>query len=343
MPLFSADHERSPAIDHAIDRPVQRTSAVSAVTASSEGRSSRGSGSRPKHAATSTPAAVTRAAPPTQGTLPSADAPPKKTAAATAALPASTTAEARRARHAGRPAPGALHSPSPYHRVRAGRTRCGGRFSRAAALTNRLPCPNHRITARLETSSESSGVSAALLFRDSFTACQPVVVPRSSRSSPSPGSPRSASSCRRLPWRRTARARSRSSPTGSTTFASTSSTRSTATATRSPASGPTSRTTPAPRTRSCARCSTATPTQIAPNDSPGVVHRRSRCTTPHRRRRPCEIRSQRPRRPSTSSPSSVPVPLIVLAGLAGLLLVAGGAGYVARRAQARRDGPPPSE
>jgi hypothetical protein len=40
---------------------------------------------------------------------------------------------------------------------------------------------------------------------------------------------------------------------------------------------------------------------------------------------------------NTAGPSSIPIPLIVLAGLAGLLLVAGGAGYVARRAQARRD------
>jgi hypothetical protein len=37
----------------------------------------------------------------------------------------------------------------------------------------------------------------------------------------------------------------------------------------------------------------------------------------------------------------VPIPLIVLAGLAGLLLLAGGAGYVARRLQGRR-GPPPA-
>jgi hypothetical protein len=43
---------------------------------------------------------------------------------------------------------------------------------------------------------------------------------------------------------------------------------------------------------------------------------------------------------STSGPSSVPIPLIVLAGLAGLLLLAGGAGYVARRVQGRRGGPP---
>jgi len=46
---------------------------------------------------------------------------------------------------------------------------------------------------------------------------------------------------------------------------------------------------------------------------------------------------------STAGPSSVPIPLIVLAGLAGLLLIAGGAGYVARRAQARRDDEPPSD
>jgi len=47
---------------------------------------------------------------------------------------------------------------------------------------------------------------------------------------------------------------------------------------------------------------------------------------------------------STAGPSSVPIPLIVLAGLAGLLLIAGGAGYVARRVQARRgsdDADPP--
>jgi hypothetical protein len=44
---------------------------------------------------------------------------------------------------------------------------------------------------------------------------------------------------------------------------------------------------------------------------------------------------------NTAGPSSVPIPLIVLAGLAGLLLLAGGAGYVARRMQSRRGGPPP--
>ena len=43
---------------------------------------------------------------------------------------------------------------------------------------------------------------------------------------------------------------------------------------------------------------------------------------------------------NTAGPSSVPIPLIVLAGLAGLLLIAGGAGYVARRVQSRRGGPP---
>ncbi len=42
----------------------------------------------------------------------------------------------------------------------------------------------------------------------------------------------------------------------------------------------------------------------------------------------------------TSGPSSVPVPLLVLGGLALLLLAAGGAGYLSRRAQSRSgDGP----
>lgn len=41
----------------------------------------------------------------------------------------------------------------------------------------------------------------------------------------------------------------------------------------------------------------------------------------------------------TSGPSSVPVPLLVLGGLALLLLAAGSASYLARRHQARRGGP----
>ena len=43
----------------------------------------------------------------------------------------------------------------------------------------------------------------------------------------------------------------------------------------------------------------------------------------------------------TSGPSSLPIPLLILGGLALLLLAAGGAGYLSRRAQARRDGGPP--
>jgi hypothetical protein len=49
-----------------------------------------------------------------------------------------------------------------------------------------------------------------------------------------------------------------------------------------------------------------------------------------------------PEQTNTAGPSSVPIPLIVLAGLAGILLLAGGAGYVARRLQSRRGGPPPT-
>lgn len=45
----------------------------------------------------------------------------------------------------------------------------------------------------------------------------------------------------------------------------------------------------------------------------------------------------------TSGPSSVPVPLLVLGGLALLLLAAGGAGYVSRRSQSRRGGGRPDD
>jgi len=41
---------------------------------------------------------------------------------------------------------------------------------------------------------------------------------------------------------------------------------------------------------------------------------------------------------NTAGPSSVPVPLLVLAGLAVLLLTAGGAGYVARKVKGNRGG-----
>ena len=43
----------------------------------------------------------------------------------------------------------------------------------------------------------------------------------------------------------------------------------------------------------------------------------------------------------TSGPSSGPIPLLILGGLALLLLAAGAAGYLSRRAQARRNGGPP--
>jgi hypothetical protein len=43
----------------------------------------------------------------------------------------------------------------------------------------------------------------------------------------------------------------------------------------------------------------------------------------------------------TSGPSSLPIPLLILGGLALLLLAAGGAGYLSRRSQARREGGPP--
>jgi hypothetical protein len=46
-------------------------------------------------------------------------------------------------------------------------------------------------------------------------------------------------------------------------------------------------------------------------------------------------------RTDTGSPSSVPVPLIVLGGLALLLLALGSAGYISRRSHGRRGDPPP--
>jgi hypothetical protein len=46
---------------------------------------------------------------------------------------------------------------------------------------------------------------------------------------------------------------------------------------------------------------------------------------------------------SSSSPSSVPLPLIVLASLAGVLLLAGAGSYVARRLKASRAAPPAAD
>ena len=45
---------------------------------------------------------------------------------------------------------------------------------------------------------------------------------------------------------------------------------------------------------------------------------------------------------ASDSASSVPIPLLILAGLALLLIAAGSAGYVFRRLQARRLPPPHS-
>lgn len=41
---------------------------------------------------------------------------------------------------------------------------------------------------------------------------------------------------------------------------------------------------------------------------------------------------------NTAGPSAIPIPVIVLAGVAGLLLVLGAAGYLTRRTAARRGG-----
>ena len=43
---------------------------------------------------------------------------------------------------------------------------------------------------------------------------------------------------------------------------------------------------------------------------------------------------------NAASPSSVPLPLIVLAALAGVLMLAGGGSYLARRVKASRGAPP---
>jgi len=83
--------------------------------------------------------------------------------------------------------------------------------------------------------------------------------------------------------------------------------------------------------------------KIAPDDEgPGVTHKPIELHNTAPPDATAESVAAPPAAATTSSPSSVPVPLIVLAGLAGLLLIAGGAGYVARRMQDRRDGPPPT-
>ncbi|MEP6893241.1 MAG: hypothetical protein ABI927_05620 [Gaiellaceae bacterium] len=46
---------------------------------------------------------------------------------------------------------------------------------------------------------------------------------------------------------------------------------------------------------------------------------------------------------SSSNPSSVPLPLIVLAGLAGVLLLAGAGGYLVRRLKSRGTPPPATD
>jgi hypothetical protein len=46
---------------------------------------------------------------------------------------------------------------------------------------------------------------------------------------------------------------------------------------------------------------------------------------------------------NTSSPSSVPLPLIILAALAGILLLAGAGSYIARRLKANRPAPPATD
>ena len=133
------------------------------------------------------------------------------------------------------------------------------------------------------------------------------------------------------------------------------STRSTATGRRSPSCHPTSSTTRTPRRRSAARSrspSRGSPIPVAPIPlRPRRPKRRARPTedstneeldrqsptdtAPTGRRHDYDRRHETT---DTSGPSSVPVPLLVLGGLAVLLLAAGSAGYLRRRMGGDDDG-----
>ena len=86
-----------------------------------------------------------------------------------------------------------------------------------------------------------------------------------------------------------------------------------------------------------------TDTGSGPIVEPPTDHGGRPATTPPSRPTPRDPESDTLATPGvdTSGPSSVPIPLLILGGLALLLLAAGAAGYLSRRAQARRNGGPP--
>ena len=83
MPLFSADHEWSPATDQAIEIPAHATRPARPATATLTGPSITGRPTAPRLRAARHKAASTTAAPPTQSTFESPESPPKNTAPST--------------------------------------------------------------------------------------------------------------------------------------------------------------------------------------------------------------------------------------------------------------------
>ena len=212
-------------------------------------------------------------------------------------------------------------------------------------LTHRLPFPDRRPTVGGDTERVPTR-SAHVFVTDARTRrrTRHRVSGRDRRADPA----RSGRPPRRP---RRSRAPSRSSPTGTATAASTRSSRSTATRRRSapcpvdvldysnakedilralqfarqnkPDPGPTGggQTTD---TNGHRRPGSTTRRAWRPGRSGRSVGRRHRCIRPRRH----------------VGPLVVPIPLFILGGLALLLLAAGGAGYLSRRAQARREGGP---
>src|SRR3954454_19472191 len=80
IPLPSASHERSPAIDHQMVRPVQATSPTAPATAATPARSRRGSRTAPHDQPTTIRTAVTTAAVPSVAVASVPDASPAKSA-----------------------------------------------------------------------------------------------------------------------------------------------------------------------------------------------------------------------------------------------------------------------
>ena len=344
MPLFRADHDWSPAIDQTIETPVQATRPPNGADRQ-PGRAVEGRKRREPQAREAEQRAPPRTTlpPPTQTTLASPDVPPKNTAANTSAPAAAAEHGGAEARSADQPARlGAVHPAPPYHPSRAGHGPPGDRFDRQRHSQFVYPEPTHGLppTERLPIigrapSARNRSVKAFTLVNRRRSALLAIfalagLALAALTSAPAMAKQKTCAEQIVDDWYDNQRVDKlypvhcyREAISGLPIDIKDYSDAQDAIL----------------RALAYRQANEPDPGASGGSIKPIAYRNTSDAVVEVGVGPGTDAAGQDPAS-STAGPSSVPIPLIVLAGLAGLLLIAGGTGYVARRVQSRRGDPP---